>query len=247
MFLMILQYTLHHTPPCHICIYIWPFFKDGVFILWICEEVLDNHASFKVHLYPMFASWLLDVVTQPFGIRNHHVWILVVVSVVSRFVGASSVVVLGWAWVLIFILLRVHAGYLHFVRALNGCCSSCCNSWGLEHVVFALWCRVPTTLYLDDIVWWLSHCKYKSVWVGFLYTDVLRLPSSFGVTRAWNHLFWNLHWWIEVFWSMELTWSRKLLLWAVLMTVNASSTYHFHKEGGLWWCIDGFDLKIPHI
>ena len=39
---------------------------------------------------------------------------------------------------------------------------------------------MPTTLYLDGIVWWLSHCKYKSMWVGFLYTDVLSLPSSFG-------------------------------------------------------------------
>ena len=42
---------------------------------------------------------------------------------------------------------------------------------------------VPTTLYFDGIVWWLSHCKYKSVRVGFLYTDVLRLPSSLGVMR----------------------------------------------------------------
>ena len=59
--------------------------------------VLDSHASFKVHLYPMFAAWLLDAFTQPFQIRNHHIWILVVVGVVSRIVGASSVVVLGWS------------------------------------------------------------------------------------------------------------------------------------------------------
>ena len=39
------------------------------------------------------------------------------------------------------------------------------------------------TLYFDGIVWWLSQTKYRSVCVGFLYTDVVRLPSSLGVMR----------------------------------------------------------------
>ena len=53
---------------------------------------------------------------------------------------------------------------------------------GVGQTVDALWYRVPATLYLDGIVWWLSHCRYKSVWVIFLNTDVFRLPSSSGVT-----------------------------------------------------------------
>ena len=50
-------------------------------------------------------------------------------------------------------------------------------------MAFALWYRVPTTLYFDGIVQWISNCKYRSVCVGFLYTDVMRLPSSLGVMR----------------------------------------------------------------
>ena len=67
---------------------------DGIFVLWSHKEVLDGHASFEVYLYPTFAACLLDALTQPFGIRNHHVWILVVVS---RTVDTSSVIVLGWS------------------------------------------------------------------------------------------------------------------------------------------------------
>ena len=77
-------------------------------------------------------------------------------------------------------------GYLHLFNAWKRCSSSCNTSW-LEQMVLALWYSVPTTLYLDRIVGWLSHCKYKSVCVGFLYTDVWRLPSSLGVIRiSWK-------------------------------------------------------------
>ena len=41
--------------------------------------------------------------------------------------------------------------------------------------------RVLITLYLRARLWWLSHRRYKSVWVGFLYTLVIRVPSFCGV------------------------------------------------------------------
>ena len=81
-------------------------------------------------------------------------------------------------WLFSLALLMAHVGYLHFLRAWHRWSSSFCNSCGSEHIVLALWYRVPATLYLEEMVWWLSHCKYRSVWVGFLNTDVLRLPSS---------------------------------------------------------------------
>ena len=37
-------------------------------------------------------------------------------------------------------------------------------------------------LYLAAMAWWLFHCRYKSVCVGFLYTLVFKLPSSLIVT-----------------------------------------------------------------
>ena len=84
------------------------------------------------------------------------------------------------ALVLILTLFNTHAGYLHLVSVYFKCSSFCWNSSGLEQMVWALWWSEPTTLYLDDTIWLLSLCKYRSVCVHFLYTVVLRLPSSFG-------------------------------------------------------------------
>ena len=83
----------------------------------------------------------------------------------------------------IFALFIAQSGYPHLVSAWCKCFSSCCNSSGLEQMVLALWWRVPTTPYLDVIVWLLSHFRYWSVWVGFLYTVVFKVPSSLGVMR----------------------------------------------------------------
>ena len=91
-------YPLSHSTLSHLYLYMTPLFlRDRIFVHLSHEEVIDIHASFKVHLYPMFTACFLDVLTQPFGIRNHHVWILIVFGVVSRIVGASSVVILGWS------------------------------------------------------------------------------------------------------------------------------------------------------
>ena len=59
--------------------------------------------------------------------------------------------------VFILALFRAHAGYLHLVSASSRCFSSCSNSSVLEQMVFALCCSEPTTLYLDETVWLLSH------------------------------------------------------------------------------------------
>ena len=50
------------------------------------------------------------------------------------------------------------------------------------HTVEALWERVWMTLNLAERWWWLSHCKYWSVCVGFLYTDMDREPPASGLT-----------------------------------------------------------------
>ena len=86
-----------------------------------------------------------------------------------------------------FILLRAHVGYWQFLSALFRCFSSLYNSCVLEQMVFALCCSVPITLYFDVKGWWLSHCRYRSVWVGFLYTDgglsksIKNIGKKFGV------------------------------------------------------------------
>ena len=75
-----------------------------------------------------------------------------------------------------------HLWYLHLVRTSWGCSLS--SSWELEHTALVLCVRVLITLYVQARLWYLSHWKYKSVWVGFLYTLVVRVPSCCGVTSA---------------------------------------------------------------
>ena len=40
---------------------------------------------------------------------------------------------------------------------------------------------VLITLYLAAMLWLLSHERYRSVWVGFLYTSIVKVPSSSGL------------------------------------------------------------------
>ena len=136
----------------------------------------------------------------------------------------------------IFILFRAHVGYLQVERALYRWSSSCFNNWGSEQMVLALWSRVPITLYLDGSVWWLSHCRYKSVCVGFLKTVLLRLPSSSGITNTSRNgrdpsslCSSQVNW---ICWSTELMWSKKAILCDDSRIVNVSSTYLLQKEGG---------------
>ena len=44
--------------------------------------------------------------------------------------------------------------------------------------------RVLITLNLAERLWWLFHCRYWSVWVGFLYTVMDRPPFFSGFTMV---------------------------------------------------------------
>ena len=88
------------------------------------------------------------------------------------------------ALIFFLILFNSQLGYLQDVSAFWRCsCSSsrCCL---VEHTALALGNNVLMTLYLPVMAWWVSHCKYWLVWVGFLYTVVSILPSLKGVTRV---------------------------------------------------------------
>ena len=54
---------------------------------------------------------------------------------------------------------------------------------GVEHKVLALCVRVLITLYLEAKLWLLSHWRYWVVWVGFLYTFVVKVPSALDVIK----------------------------------------------------------------
>ena len=71
---------------------------------------------------------------------------------------------------------------MHLVRAFLRWSFSFWSNSGLLYMVEALWERVWMTLNLAERWWWLSHCKYWSVCVGFLYTDMDREPSASRLT-----------------------------------------------------------------
>ena len=75
-------------------------------------------------------------------------------------------------------LLMAQVGYLHLPIAFLRCLSSFWRSSGSVQTVFVPWVSVPMTLYLADRLWWLSHCKCWSVWVGFQYTVMDREASA---------------------------------------------------------------------
>ena len=86
--------------------------------------------------------------------------------------------------VFIFALFIAHAGYLHLLSVSCRCCSSAFSRSSLEQMVLALCCNEPTTLYFNATVWLLSHWRYRSMWVGFLYTVVFKFLSLSGVIKT---------------------------------------------------------------
>ena len=80
-------------------------------------------------------------------------------------------------------LSKAHLEYLHLVKAFLRCSISFWRSPEFLQTVLALWVRVLMTLYFAERCWWVSHCKYWSVW-GFLYTVMDSLPSFSGFTMV---------------------------------------------------------------
>ena len=77
-------------------------------------------------------------------------------------------------------LSKAHLGYLKLVELpwdapfLFGEAVDCCKQF---------WVRVLMTLYLAEMMV-VVHCKYWSMWIGFLYTVVYSLPSVSGFTMV---------------------------------------------------------------
>ena len=129
----------------------WSVLLWSVLVFHICYRWICNS-----HKVPLSMALLCGISFQMGGCY----WILIIVS---RFFSCYLV------WGGLFI---ADLGYLHLIRTSCRWCNSSVCSWGVEHTALALCVRVLTTLYLNAMLWWLSHCKYKSVCVGFLYTPV---------------------------------------------------------------------------
>ena len=129
------------------------FLLDGILVFGSHWEVFDCVTSLKVHLHSIFTACFLHTLTDPLVVGDHYVRPLdVIASIIVPFF-----VLLAAVLVFILALFIAHTGYMHFVNASSRCFSSSFNSSVLEQMVLALCCSEPTTLYLDETVWLLSH------------------------------------------------------------------------------------------
>ena len=111
-------------------------------------------------------------------------------------------------------------------------------------MVCALCVKVLITLYLADKLWLLSHGRYKSVWVDFLYIPMVKVPSVSGVVMVSkkgmepSSLDSSTVNWMEG--STELMCLRNSSLCDSCWITKVSSTYLFHILGGAvllrWLC-----------
>ena len=161
----------------------------GVFVLGGDQEVFDGAATFEESLDAIPTTDLFDTFTKTLCVGNDYV------SLTLNFLMAAELLLVPWLLTppmasledllsLFSTFLKAHLGYLHWLRAFLRCSFSCLSNSGLLHTVWTLWERVLITLNLAERLWWLSHCRYWSLWVGFLYTVMDRPPSSSGFTMV---------------------------------------------------------------
>ena len=146
-------------------------------------------------------------------------------SVVSSWMLPSS-------WLLfrslLWTLFIAHLGCLHLDRSSLRCYYSLLQSSCPIQTILALWIRVLMTLYLAARLWWLSYCKYWSVWVGFLYIEIDKELSSSGFTKVSRKGI-ALFLWLPstvniIAVSKLLMWSRNNCLLASCWMTKVSST-----------------------
>ena len=144
-----------------------------------------------------------------------------------------------------------HLGYLLLTKASIRCCISFWKSSSLVQTVLALWVSVLMTLYITAKLWWLFHCKYWSVWVGFWYPGMDRELSASGVTKVSRKGMDPFSWLPStvnfIAGSMLLMWSRNDCLWASCWMTKVSSTNLNQYLGGWRQTGELLSSKMFHI
>ena len=132
-------------------------------------------------------------------------------------------------------LFMAHLGYLHLTNTLLRSCNSSSKSFCAVQTDLTLWASVHMTLYLADRLWWLSHCKYWSVWVGLWYTLMLREFSTSGLTKVsrkgiapFSRLPSTVNFMLG---SILLIWSKNSSLWACCWMIQVSCTNLYQNLG----------------
>ena len=105
------------------------------------------------------------------------------------------------------------------------------------------------TLNLAERLWWLSHCRYWSVWVVFLYTVMDRPPFSSGFTivsqkgmEPSSLLSSTVNFMAGS--ALLMCWRKPCLLTSLWITKVSSTYLHQHIWGGVQ-CLGLFALSTP--
>ena len=227
----------------------------GDFVLGEDQEVFDGAATFEVSLDTISTTDLFDTFTKT--LCGGYDYVILTLNFFGGSRGTISTLVVnpincltGRPVESFSTLPKAHLGYLHWVRAFLVCSFSCLSNSGLLHTVLALWERVLITLNLAERLWWLSHCRYWSVWVGFLYTVMDRPPFSSGFTMVSKKgmepsslLSSTVNFMAG---STLLTcWRKSCLLTSLWMTKVSSTNLHQNLGGGVQ-CLGLFALSTPY-
>ena len=225
----------------------------GVLVLWPYQHLFEGPVTSEVALNAILGAGVFDAFPRPwtYGItmcpilglplKGVDVWLLLLEVLVSCDVLPAWVLLLPLSSQLPFItlfctLFITHLEYLYLNKASLRCCNPSLRSSGVVEIVLALWVSVPMTLYLAERLWWLSHCKYWSVWVGLQYTFMLRELSASGLTKVSRKGIGPFSWLPStvnfILGSILFIWSRKSSLWACCWMTQVSSTNLYHNLGG---------------
>ena len=133
-----------------------------------------------MYLNSFVFTHFFELFTSIWDVWNNNVALVLVLSVVLLLLGGWWVVgmLLGLDEPVVPLVLNAQEGNWQCLSAVLMWSSSLSKLSCVEETVFALCARVFKTLCLAVMWWLLSQCRYWSVWVGFLYTVVLRVLSG---------------------------------------------------------------------
>ena len=226
----------------------------GVLVLGGDQEAFDGTGTFEVSLDAIPTTDLFDTFTKTLCVGNDYVPLTlnffggrrgtVSTLVVNPINGLSGRPVKSFLH-----LIQIPLGIFAFSESFPEVFFFLFEQLRITAHSLALWERVLITLNLAERLWWLSHCRYWSVWVGFLYTVMDRLPFSSGFTMVSKKgmepsslLSFTVNFMAGS--TLLMCWRKPCLLASLWMT-KVPSTYLHQNLGGGEQCLGLFALSTP--
>ena len=167
-------------------------------LLMVCPPWKCTCTPYLLHVF-----WTFSLRPWWYGTNMYSFWLLVLLGPFWLFV-LLCFVLLGF-WLFSFALCMAQMGYLHFLSALNRCCSSYATLLDVS-----IWCLLCDTGYQPDCIWMVycggcpiagtNKCKCVSWTLMFSHCHVL-LELSGYLEMALIHPLSFLHRWI-LYWSV---------------------------------------------